>query len=287
MEEAELQKKWTFDSDMTRDYTEVRQTFAREFLEAVRQQTELTKALDVGCGVGYFSKFLSDLGFKVVAVDGREENTTEAKRRYPEITFLTKNVEDPSLLEVGSFDFVLSVGLLYHLENPFRAIRNFYALTSKLLLVESMCIPGSDSTLRLLDEGQADNQGLNYVAFYPTESCLVKMLYRAGFPFVYRFEKLPDDVQFTTTFWRKRSRTFLAASKIALKAPNLALAQEPSDTSVQSWNPWATKLARARAFWKTRSSRWPVLASGLMRRTGRSVNSASSGDAGARAERSE
>jgi SAM-dependent methyltransferase len=280
MEGADLEKRWTFDSDLTRDYTKVRQTFAREFLGEVRRQMELSTALDVGCGVGHFSKFLSDLGFQVVGVDGREENATEAKKRYPEITFLTTNVEDASLLDVGDFDFVLSVGLLYHLENPFRAIRNFHSLTRKLLLVESMCVPGSDASLLLLDEGHADNQGLNYVAFYPTESCLVKMLYRAGFPFVYRFERLPDDAQFTTTLWRKRSRTFLAASRAALKAPNLVLTEEPHNSSIGCSNPWSTKLASTRDRWTRRISRLPVLAARLMKRGRGNVNSASSGDTG-------
>jgi hypothetical protein len=41
-------------------------------------------------------------------------------------------VEDLSLRDIGTVDLVLSVGLLYHLENPFRAIRNFHALTGKL-----------------------------------------------------------------------------------------------------------------------------------------------------------
>jgi SAM-dependent methyltransferase len=287
MEKTELAKQWSFDGDLTRDYTKVRQAFARKFLEHVRQQMELSTALDVGCGVGYFSKFLSDLGFEVVAVDGREENATEAKRRYPQITFLTKDVEDPSLLDVGNFDFVLSVGLLYHLENPFRAIRNFHSVTRKVLLIESMYIPGSITSLQLLDEGHGDNQGLNYVAFYPTESCLVKMLYRAGFPFVYRFEKLPDEEQFRTTLWRKRSRTFLAASTTALKAPNLMLAEEPSYSSMGLSSPWATKMARRRDLWAKRLSPWRVFAMRLAKLGRRNVSSDSSSDASARVERSE
>jgi SAM-dependent methyltransferase len=284
MEGAEVGKQWSFDGDLTRDYTKVRQAFASEFLGHVRQQTELSTALDVGCGVGYFSKFLSDLGFEVVAVDGRDENAAEAKRRYPEITFLTKDVEDRSLPEVGNFDFVLSVGLLYHLENPFRAIRNFHSVTRKVLLVESMCIPGSVTSLQLLDEGHGDNQGLNYVAFYPTESCLVKMLYRAGFPFVYRFEKLPDEGQFHTTLWRKRSRTFLAASTTALRAPNLVLAEEPSYSSIGLSSPWATKMARRRDLWTRRLSQLRVSATRLVKLGRRNVNSVSSGDAGTRSE---
>jgi SAM-dependent methyltransferase len=271
MEGTELDKKWTFDSDATQSYTKTRQAFARKLLIDVRQETELATALDVGCGIGYFSKFLLDLGFHVVAVDGRKENVTEAKRRYPEINFLVENVEDPSLQAIGNFDFVLSVGLLYHLENPFRAIRNFHSLTGKLLLVESMCLPGTHVGLQLLDEAVADNQGLSYVAFYPTESCLVKMLYRAGFPFVYRFKRLPDDKQFTTTLWRKRSRTFLAASKVALKGPNLLLAEEPAAASFGSSDPWNTKFSRALDLWKTKLFRLRVFVARFLKPAGRGV----------------
>jgi SAM-dependent methyltransferase len=260
-----VEKQWTFDSTLTQNYTKVRQAFASEFLTAVRQQIELRTALDMGCGVGYFSKFLSDMGFRVVAVDGRDENAVEGKRRHPDITFLTRNVEDPALSQMGTFDFVLCVGLLYHLENPFRAIRNLHALTEKVLLLESMCTAGPGSTLQLLDEGPADNQGLSYVAFYPSESCIVKMLYRAGFPFVYRFARLPSDDQFITTLWRKQLRTFLAASKIALTAPNVILAKEPHQFAFE-FRPWATPLARLKNYLKDRASRLRFLLRPLRRR---------------------
>src|SRR6266478_8055463 len=35
----------------------------------VRRQFDLQTAVDVGCGVGYFSAFLRSLGFQVIAVD--------------------------------------------------------------------------------------------------------------------------------------------------------------------------------------------------------------------------
>jgi|SRR5713226_6585700 len=250
--EEEMEKQWTFDGDFTRGYTKVRQAFAGELLEAVRKEIDIASALDVGCGVGYFSKFLFDMRLEVTAIDGREENTREGKRRYPEITFITRNVEDSTLPEIGTFDFVLCVGLLYHLENPLRAIRNLRAMTGKVLLVESMCIPGRDASMALLDEDRAHDQGLDYVAFYPTEACLVKMLYRAGFPFVYTFEHLPEDPQFSTTVWRKRSRTFLAASLIPLTMPNLALAMERSQPVQAHSDRWRTNPSKARDFWRSR-----------------------------------
>jgi SAM-dependent methyltransferase len=247
-------KTWSFDSELTRNYTRVRQAFISDFLDGIRTQVPLQSALDVGCGLGYFSKFLLERGLNVVAVDGRDENAKEGKRRYPEITFLTRNAEDPALPQIGVFDFVLCVGLLYHLENPFQAIRNLHALTGKVLIVESMCAPGPEPALLLLDEGEEDNQGLNYVAFYPTESCLVKMLCRAGFPFVYRFSRLPSDPQFTPTLSRKRSRTFLAASKIEISSPNLLIAKEPLSWSSGSADPWTTTTSRARDFCRSRLS---------------------------------
>jgi SAM-dependent methyltransferase len=266
-----VEKQWTFDSEFTRGYTRVRQDFTAELLDALRKETEISSALDVGCGVGYFSKFLSDMGLAVTAIDGREENTVEAKRRYPEVTFVTRNVEESALSEIGTFDFVLCVGLLYHLENPFRAIRNLHSVTGKLLLVESMCIPGRAAGMALLDEDRAHDQGLNYVAFYPSEPCLIKMLHRAGFPFVYQFKHLPTDAQFCTTVWRRRSRTFLAASLVPLTIGNLAIATERSYPVQGHSDHWSTHASRVRDFWKkhlvqirTLAARWvmPTLRNG-------------------------
>jgi SAM-dependent methyltransferase len=237
-----LEKTWLFDSDLTRGFTEARRAFIGQLLGSLRHQTDLVCALDVGCGVGYFSKFLLDAGFRVVAVDGREENVREAKRRYPEIDFVTGNAEDLPVSELGTFDFVLCAGLLYHLENPFRAMRNLRALTSKVLLVESMCAPGTDPSLRLLDEYPAEDQGLNYVAFYPTEACLIKMLYRAGFPFVYAFETLPDHPLFHASLWRRKERTMLVASNKRLSVAAL----KPAPDVRGSWEILSTPRERLR-----------------------------------------
>lgn len=251
-----MEKQWQFDNSFTQRYTKVRQDFTGEFLAAVRQQVPLTSAADVGCGVGYFSKFLADMGLRVIAVDGREKNTAEGRRRYPEITFLTRNVEDPSLFDIGVFDFVLCVGLLYHLENPFCAVRNLHSLTGKVLMIEAMCAPGSEPDLHLLDEYEYEDQGLNYVAFYPTEPCLVKMLCRAGFPFVYRFKRLPEDEQFKTTLWRKQSRTFLVASKIELTVSGLDRATEPVRWHTGQSDLWTTRLSRTRDRWALMRDQW-------------------------------
>jgi SAM-dependent methyltransferase len=273
-----VEKKWLFDRQWTRDFTVLRQKFVAEFLANVQPRISPGSALDVGCGVGDFSKFLADVGFRVVAIDGREENASEARKRYPHITFFTQNAEELSSSALGTFDLVLCFGLLYHLENPFRAIRQLYAATGKILFIESMCAPNSQPMMELLDEGVAEDQGLNYVAFYPSESCLVKMLYRTGFPFVYRFENLPRDILYTETIWQKRMRTLLVASRMELSAPNLVLATPTLRWVYDTSGSWSTRLSRARDLGRARINSIRDFAARLLRPFRKKLHSASSSD---------
>ena len=239
-----MKKTWVFDAPHARRFTEARQSFLRLILPYFKQGLDLRTALDVGCGVKHFSTFLRDMGFQVTGVDGRAENVTEAQKRYPNIPFYIANVEDSSIAHLGKFDLVLCFDLLYHLENPFAAMRNLYALTTKVLLIESMIVPEQRPVLILRDEGQSEDQGLHFIAFYPSESAIVKMCYRSGFPFVYRFLKLPDHEDFHASVWRQRVRTMLAASHLPLNFPFLELVTEPMNWS----DPWETRMGKVLRF---------------------------------------
>jgi hypothetical protein len=118
--------------------------------------------------------------------------------------------------------------------------------------------------LCLRDEEHGEDQGLTHVAFYPSEACLAKMLYSAGFPLVYRFLKLPDHPDFAARFGKHRVRTMLAASTQPLKELYLAQIKEPVtpadpwvSTFGKTWNriarlgrfavkPWPEKIATLR-----------------------------------------
>jgi len=143
----------------------------------------------------------------------------------------------------------------------FRALRNLYDVTANVLFVESMCIPGGAPVAYLRDEGLGEDQGLRHVALYPSETCLIKMLYRAGFRWVYRSRSLPNHQEFQATVWQKRLRTILIASKMALDRRFLVPVKEPvtkSDSWTTAWGqcrrsvkslahfihmPWTKKLA--------------------------------------------
>jgi SAM-dependent methyltransferase len=263
-----MSKTFRFDTPDTVRFTQARQQFLQTFLPSLKQGLGLQTALDVGCGVGDFSLFLRDSGLRVSALDGRKDNIEEAQRRVENVSFYLANVEDTSLPTLGSFDLVLCVGLLYHLENPFREIRNLFALSGKVLIVESRCIPEGSTMLYLVDEANLEDQGLNYVAFYPSESCLIKMLYRAGFPFVYMFRKFPDHEQFRKTEDRKRSRTMLVASQVKLDEPGLVLAAEPGNSYDPWMLPWQSLKQRVMNFLRRP---WHERVQTLRRRSGASA----------------
>jgi SAM-dependent methyltransferase len=234
-----LRERWIFDMPHAKQFVDARKDLLDEILPELKSQASLHTALDVGCGVGIFSGYLHEQGFKVVSFDGRPENVAEASTRFPGIEFHTANVEASEVQQFGSFDLVICLGLLYHLENPFRAIRNLHALTGKVLLIESMCVPERRPILLFSDEWQGEDQGLNFVAFYPSEACLTKMLHRSGFPFVYRVLRLPAHQDFQASFLRKRARTMLAASKVPLNVSFLSPVQEPVTMS----DPWRSAWA--------------------------------------------
>jgi SAM-dependent methyltransferase len=195
----------------------------------------LKTAVDVGCGLGYFSGVLKSFGFDVTAVDGHQQNVDEEQLRNPDIRFLRFDAEDPEMRSLGKFDLVFCFGLLYHLENPLLAIRHLQAMTGTLLLAEGVIFPGDSPTMGLVDEVSSDDQGLNHIAFYPTEACLQKMFYCAGLRFVYRFTTLPDHPDYHRKMSTPKIRTMLAASHQLITSPKLEVVPHPS-MPIQPWD---------------------------------------------------
>lgn len=204
-------------------------------LAEIKMPLGLRTAVDVGCGLGHFSGLLQSIGFEITGVDGRQQNVEEAQRRNPNIRFLRFDAEDPSLRSLGRFDLVFCFGLLYHLENPLLAIRHLRAMTEKLLLVEGVIFPGDEPTMGLVDEGPSEDQGLNHIAFYPTETCLQKMLYCAGFRFVYRFTTPPEHPGYHRSGRIPKIRSMLAASHELITSSQLEVVPQPS-TPIQPWD---------------------------------------------------
>ena len=226
-----------FDSPYYDSLNSAREAVLRQLVASLRKELELRTAVDIGCGVGRFASILHDLGFETLALDGRQENVNEAKQRCPEIKFRVADAEDAAIRALGKFDLALFFGLFYHLENPFVAVRNLLALTGKVAVLEGICVPGDEPVFAVRDEASTEDQGLRHVALYPTEAGLIKLLYRAGYPYVFRLAVAPEFPEYSPSPMRRRARTMLVASVVPLSNELLRPIGEPA----ADLDPWTIR----------------------------------------------
>jgi len=230
--------KGVFDNKESQKLACAKKELLQTFLPGLIKAMKLKTCLDAGCGFGYFCGYFSALGLKVSAFDGRKENLEEAAGRFPGVAFHLGNVENEAITDLGSFDIVGCLGLLYHLENPMSAIRNLRRLTKKVCLIETMINPSFSLSTILIEEGKGKDQGLNYLAQIPSERWMIKALYKAGFAFVYRPKCLPEYKDFHERLFKRRSRIVLVASTEELLAGEFKLCAEPAETNRYAWHPF-------------------------------------------------
>jgi FkbM family methyltransferase len=97
--------------------------------------------------------------------------------------------------------------------------------------------------MMLRSEPSQEDQSLTDIALCPSEGCLVKMLYRAGFAAVYRAapSAMPDHDDFRETPEHARRRTVLFASVTPVVASCLKRVAEPQDHR----DPWVRETRGA------------------------------------------
>jgi SAM-dependent methyltransferase len=150
------------------------------------------RVLDVGSGPGHLAQFFVERGCEVVSTDARVENIEYMHELYPHHEGYVADVEEADFSQFGRFDVVFCYGLLYHLENPARALRNVSAVCDDLLLLETMVTDSRAPVLRLEDEYLSANQALRGIAHRPSPAWVGMALNRIGFRYVYIARQPPE-----------------------------------------------------------------------------------------------
>lgn len=92
------------------------------------------KVLDIGCGPGFFSIILAELGYQVTAVDYTEAMIGQAKQNAgnlaDDICFLQMDAQDLQFADC-SFDVVVSRNLTWNLEHPKQAYASWCRVMKK------------------------------------------------------------------------------------------------------------------------------------------------------------
>jgi tRNA (mo5U34)-methyltransferase len=175
------------------------------------------ECLDIGCHEGFYSLAMARRGVRnVVAVDARPENLKRARfvaeamgignivYRQGQVETLAAGLVEASLVEAGqpqTFPLTLFLGLLYHVEDPMRCLRQVAAVTGELCVLETQVVDevegyaewGSrewtrpyQGILAVIDEtGEFDagnrETGVSPMATCPSPKALLFMLKQAGF----------------------------------------------------------------------------------------------------------
>lgn len=101
--------------------------------------------------------------------------------------------------ELGQFDVVLFLGVLYHLEDPLRAIRRLTKVTAEVAIVETLAsfIPGWESQplFEFFPGSEVDADPTNW--WSPNRSGLHALLRAGGLPYIDDLSAKPDELAIT------------------------------------------------------------------------------------------
>ncbi len=163
--------------------------------------------IDIGCHEGFYSLALARQGVRsVTAVDARPENLRRARfvadaMGLNGIHYSIGRVETLATDIGRTFDLTLFLGVLYHVEDPMRCLRQVAAVTKELCIIETQVVDevegfaewGSrewtrpyQGILAVIDEtGEFDagnrETGVSPMATCPSPKALLYMLKQAGF----------------------------------------------------------------------------------------------------------
>ena len=183
---------------------------------AVGRNCASLTAVDLACHQGWFALQLAKRGFReILGVDTREEHLADT-RLMAEVLGVTTlrtrrlDLEEARAEDIGRFDVTLMLGLLYHLENPVRALRLARAVTRRVLLVETQVVPnlsgsvdwgatqfqrplvGAFGIVDETGETHAPEAAVRGICLAPSIEALEWLLKRVGFARVERLLPRPD-----------------------------------------------------------------------------------------------
>jgi tRNA (mo5U34)-methyltransferase len=107
------------------------------------------RALDIGCNAGFYSFELARRGARVLGIDRDSHYLRQARwaaQQYgleEKVDFRLMQVYDLAR-EPEAFDLVLFMGVFYHLRYPLLALDIVAQKTSKLMIFQTMTLPGRE-----------------------------------------------------------------------------------------------------------------------------------------------
>lgn len=126
----------------TLDYPGTYYLAFRDVPDLLRQHTQGTQALDVGCGTGRSTRFLKRLGFETVGIDIAEAMVSEARSRDPDGQYQVVPADRPPALADQAYDLIFAAFTFDNIPAPakpslFAALRRALRPTGRLVIIVS------------------------------------------------------------------------------------------------------------------------------------------------------
>ena len=144
------------------------------------------RVLDIGAWDGWFSFEMERRGAQVVALDATRNPKLLLARDLlnSKIEYVNADISRISARDLGHFDIVLFLGVLYHLKHPLLALENICEMTDEMACLESYVIDdGRDLSappiLEFYEGTELRGQFDNWCG--PNTSCFLAMARAAGF----------------------------------------------------------------------------------------------------------
>ncbi|HIE11002.1 MAG TPA: DUF1698 domain-containing protein [Kiritimatiellae bacterium] len=158
--------------------------------------------LDIGCSSGYYSFFCARQGAeRVVGIDARPEHERQFSllRRALALESVAsyRNLDMEYGLErlEPDFDVVLAQGVIYHVYDHPRFLRNLHRLTRGWLVLEGACSGRTDYLCKAeLEDTSNLRASIHGPVLYPSLPWLVRLLRWTGFDALH-YIRLPSDIE--------------------------------------------------------------------------------------------
>jgi len=180
--------------DALSDDPQVQRRFRRRLrLMRIPENLRGWSVLDIGAWHGFFSFECERRGAdRVLAIDSYAwdrfgmEGFLDARARFgSKVEYRRLDVHALDVNDVGQFDLVLCLGLVYHLSNPLRAFERIARVTQRLLICEThVLLPFVHERYPLIPFFPGDEQATQAryeLCAMPTLECLKQMLQFVGF----------------------------------------------------------------------------------------------------------
>ena len=162
-------------------------------------------ALDLASHQGWFAVNMAQSGFSsVLGVDARDSHVQDSELirdiyQLEHLSFRQGDIHELEQEQLGQFDVVLMLGLLYHLENPIGALRICRSLCKNLCLIETQVVPGMSGyvdfgsyqyvrplkgSFGIIDETEETHgpeASITGICLVPSLDALVWILHKVGF----------------------------------------------------------------------------------------------------------